>query len=388
MRIAHFDPVGGAAGDMILAALIDAGVPPAAIRGLVAKLRLGGVRIAVRTERRSGIRVRRVDVVLPGPRRTRPTRLAEVLARIARAPIPEEVRARASAIFRRLAEAEAAAHGTTVGRVHLHEAGARDALVDVVGAALGLSILGVDRVSCAPLPLGRGHVKTAHGPIPLPGPATAEILRGHEVRFTGIEGEQTTPTGAAILATLCGTFRPPPPFRLERTGIGAGSRPDGEAPNVLRVFIGEMTGGRSEEVWILETGIDDMNPEHYTHLFDLLHAGGALEVSLAPVVMKKSRPGTILRVLAPPDRVATLEEAILRETSTFGIRRLRAERTCIDRELIRVRTPYGFVRVKVGRIGGEIVTRSPEFEDCRRAAARHRVPLKQVYESAADHARP
>ena len=382
MRIATFDPIGGAAGDMILAALIDAGLPALRLRRLVRDLGLPGVKLRVRQEHRRGIQVRRLDVVLPKGGRQKATKLREVLARLEKAKIAGDVRKGAARIFRRLAEAEAVVHGTTVGRVHLHEAGARDALVDVVGAVFGLKSLGVERVHCAPLPLGEGHVHASHGAIPLPAPATVELLRGREVRLTGEPGEHTTPTGAAILSTLVERFGPPPPFVLGETGYGAGARDDGVKPNWLRVFIGETSGGAGEEVWLLETGIDDMNPEHYTHLFGVLHEAGALEVSVTPTFMKKNRPGTLLRVVCAPDRVAAVEEKILRETTTFGVRRVRAERTCLGRETRKVRTRYGTVRVKLGMIGGEVVTRSPEYEDCRKAAARSGATLKAIYEAA------
>lgn len=382
MHIAYFDPIGGASGDMILASLLDAGLSAAALRKEIGKIAVSGARLVIRKEPRGPIQATRVEVKFPAAKRPRPVRLKEILGILDRSRISSEVRKMASSIFRRLARAEAVVHGTTLGRVHLHEAGARDALVDVVGAVAGLSLLGVERVYSAPLNLGTGSTDSEHGIIPLPAPATVELLRGHEVWFTDELGEHTTPTGAAVLSTLCEGFGSPPLFRIERTGYGAGRRADGSTPNLLRVVLGEVSGRPGERVWILETGIDDMNPEHYTHLFERLQEAGALEVSATPTLMKKNRPGTLLRVVAPLGDVDSLGEILLRETTTFGLRRHLAERTCLDREIRKVRTRYGTVRVKVGRIGDDVVTSSPEFEDCRRLAAKAGVPLKSVYNAA------
>ncbi|MCZ6688448.1 MAG: nickel pincer cofactor biosynthesis protein LarC [Planctomycetota bacterium] len=382
MRIAYFDPIGGAAGDMILAALLDAGLPAAALRREIAKIGIRGAKLTIRKEQRGVIQATRVDVKLPGSSRQKPVGLKDVVRVLEKSKLSDEIRGKAKSIFRRLAQAEAAVHGTTVGRVHLHEAGARDALIDVVGAVAGLSLLGVERVLCAPLNLGTGTVDSQHGTLPLPAPATVELLKGHEVWFADELGEHTTPTGAAILSTLCGSFGPPPLLKIEQVGYGAGTRDDGVVPNLLRVFVGEVAGPPGEKVWILETGIDDMNPEHYTHLFDRLQKAGALEVSATPTYMKKNRPGTLLRVVTHGDRISQLEEILLRETTTFGLRRHAAERTCLDRRTERVKTRYGTVRVKVGLLGGDVVTRSPEFEDCRKLADRAGVPLKRVYEAA------
>ena len=382
MRIAYFDPVGGASGDMILAALLDAGLSPTSLRKVVGKIAIPRTRLSVRKEPRGPIQATRVDVTFPGAPRPRPVRLKDVLGILQRSRLPDDVRKGASAIFRRLAAAEAAVHGTTPGRVHLHEVGARDALVDVVGAVAGLSLMGATRVYCGPLNLGTGSIDSEHGRIPLPAPATVELLKGHQVWFTDELGERTTPTGAAILSTLCGGFGPPPLMKIERTGYGAGRRDDGVTPNLLRLVIGEASEKPGEKVWILETGIDDMNPEHYTHLFEVLQKAGALEVSATPTVMKKSRPGILLRVVVAPERLETVQEVLLRETTTFGIRRHLAERACLDREVRKARTRYGTVRVKLGRIGSDVVTRSPEFEDCRKLAEKAGVPLKTVYEAA------
>jgi hypothetical protein len=295
----------------------------------------------------------------------------------------------ATAVFRRLAEAEARVHGTTPQEVHFHEVGAVDSIVDIVGVCAGLALLGVERVQAGPLPMGSGYIDMAHGRLPVPAPAVVELMRGVATRACDEVGELTTPTGAAILVTLAERFGPMPPMTVEAVGYGAGARQGERVPNLVRVVLGrpcEAAPGQSPEesdtVWLLEANLDDATGETLGAATRRLFAAGALDVWLVPVTMKKGRPGVILSCLADDAAVAEVEETIFRETTTFGVRRTRVQRSKLARELVEVATPMGAVRVKVGRRGGRVVTALPEYEDCLRVAEAAGVPFREVYEAA------
>lgn len=389
MRALHFDPFAGASGDMILGALVDvtkgkdAGELERRLRdALPFDLTLGHERVV-----RRGLAGSRIDVTV---REDRPPRrgLSDILGIISSADLPPAVSEGAAGTFRRLAEAEATVHGTGVDEVHFHEIGAGDCLVDVVGAHLLIHDMDVGRITSGSVPLGSGTVETAHGQLPVPAPATAELLRGVPLSGAEVEGEAVTPTGAALLVTLAGGYTSAPRMTLAGTGYGFGSREGGSLPNALRVFLGEAAeappGGIdwNEEVAVLETTIDDMPGEWAGDLFEVLAGAGALEVSTTPVGMKKSRPGVRLTVLTRPGDALRIAAIIQRETTTFGVRMRTERRTALARELRPVETPWGEVHVKLGRLAGEVVQVSPEHDDCRRVAREAGVPLKKVYEAA------
>ena len=274
-------------------------------------------------------------------------------------------------------------HGYSPEEVHFHEVGALDAIVDIVGTALCLEILGWPKVVASPMPTFHGYARGAHGVFPLPAPATAEILRGVPWRKLDIEGELVTPTGAAIIREIATEFGPLPAMRVERIGYGAG-KSEFEIPNALRVMIGQETAQHSPgTVAVVETNIDDLNPQFYETAMERLFAAGALDVFLTPIQMKKNRPGTLLSVICEPAGTDAIATVILAETSTLGVRISRWERICLERRWEEIATEFGKIRIKIGERGGRLITASPEYEDCKRAAAEHGVPLRQVYESAA-----
>ena len=300
------------------------------------------------------------------------------------AELSEEVKRTAEGIFRRLAEAEGKVHGYSPEEVHFHEVGAVDAIVDIVGAALCLEMLGWPKVVASPMPTFHGYARGSHGVFPLPAPATAEILRGVPWRKLDIEGELVTPTGAAIIREIAAEFGPLPAMRVERIGYGAG-KSDFEIPNALRVMVGQETTTPHSPgtVAVVETNIDDLNPQFYETAMERLFAAGALDVFLTPIQMKKNRPGTLLSVICEPAGTEAIAAVILAETSTLGVRISRWERICLERRWEEVVTEFGKIRIKIGERDGAAITASPEYEDCKRAAAEHGVPVRLVHESAA-----
>jgi len=386
MRAAHFDPFAGASGDMVLAALADAGGD---LDGLAEALRGAlpfGVQLEPERVVRQGIAGTyvRVRVAEDHP----PHRgLSALLAILDAAGLPGPVAESAARTFRALAEAEAAVHGVPVETVHFHEIGAGDTLVDVIGGHWLLDSMGIERVTSGPVAAGSGVIEISHGTMPLPAPATAKLLEGLPVRQGANQGELTTPTGAAILKSSCSSFGAFPAMTVERVGYGFGTRHGNAAPNVLRVFIGEAgelatADDALEEIAVLETTVDDMPGEWIGRLFETLHDRGALEVSTVNVSMKKSRPGVRVTVLTRPGDARSLAEALLRETTTFGVRIRIEQRLALARDHVEVETPWGAVRVKVGTLGGEEVQASPEYEDVRRAAEAGGVTLARVHEAA------
>lgn len=382
MRIAYFDCPSGASGDMVLGALVDAGCELGALESALASLGVEGWRLEARTVERGGLRGTHLAV------RTDPARrfhgLGDMLRPIERSTLPDGVKARAAAVLRRLAEAEAHVHRVPVDAVHFHEVGDLDTLVDVVGSVAGLDALGVERVHVSPLPIGGGSVETAHGRLPVPAPATAELLRGFPVYDNGVLAELVTPTGAAILTTL-GTPGRLPAMTLERIGWGAGTR-ELPIPNLLRVLVGRATPtgaepGEVESLVAVETTIDDMSPQLYEPLVERLLAAGALDVYLTPVVMKRSRPGTVLTALAPPELAERLAEVLFRETTTIGVRWSEVQRRRLPRELVRLPTTMGPVTFKISRLSGRVVTVTPEFEEVRRIADAQGRPVREVLEA-------
>ena len=399
MRIAYFDCPSGAAGDMIMGALVDTGVPFEALRDELAKLRLPGWSLERREVMKGVFRATKIDVHVHDhdhaggaaghshahghDRHEHPDRnLHAILDLIAASDLPAAVKANASRIFTRLGEAEARVHGTTVDHVHFHDVGAVDAIVDVTGACVGLHLLGVDQVHCSALPLGGGFVTGAHGRIPIPGPGTAELLKGFPVVDTGVRRELVTPTGAAILTTLARAAGAMPAMTVEAVGYGAGNM-ELDAPNVIRLFLGRAasSGGR-ETIMQVETTVDDMSPQLWEVVIERLFETGALDVYLTPVTMKKSRPGTVLTALCAPDRVTELSRVLFEESPTIGVRWTAYQRERLDREMVTLPTTYGAIPYKVSRLDGRVVTVTPEFDEVRRIARAKGLPVREVLDQA------
>jgi hypothetical protein len=377
LRICIFDNASGISGDMTLAALLDCGLTLPGLRRRLEGLRLPGWTIRRRRVVRNGIRATRVDVGVPG--RERPRGLGAILEILERSEIPVAVRERAAAIFRRLARAEAKVHGERLRDVHFHEVGATDAIVDVVGVVTALDMLGVEAVYAGPVPLGTGFVETAHGRMPLPAPATLELLRGYPVVRTDRREELTTPTGAALVAGLSKGTDPPAPVVLERVGYGAGRRESPDHPNLLRALLCETDAGTvSDRVLLVETNIDDMDPQLFPHLQEKITAAGALDVFRVPVQMKKDRPGVLLRALVDADAFERVTEAIFRESTTIGLRYWPVGRIKLRRRTERVRTELGTVRVKTVVLPTGERRRKPEHDDCVRIARERGLPLPDV----------
>lgn len=379
MKIAYFDCFAGASGDMILGALLDAGLAREAFLRRLQDLGFQGCDLRVKEVVKGGLRATRVEVVVADEVHER--RLPEIEAIVKQSLLPEAIKEKAIAIFRRLGEVEAGIHGTTPDKVHLHELGGLDTLVDVIGTIAGLAALGVERVYASPLPLGRGFSRSAHGQLPLPAPATLALLEGVPVVGSDLEVELVTPTGAALLTSLAESFGTIPAMRLRSIGYGAGSW-ELPFPNVLRLLIGEMaTPGSAvtETLVCLETNLDDLNPEIYDYVMSRLFAAGALDVFLVPIQMKKNRPATLLSVLCRPGDAEAMSDILFSETSTLGVRKYAVERRALERQIDIVETPYGQVRVKVARWGEGQVKWAPEYEDCRRLAEEKGVPLREIY---------
>jgi hypothetical protein len=393
----HLDPFSGIAGNMFLGALLDLGLSRRELEADLAGLDVRH-RLVVSKVRRGPLAARYVRVVVPGaahhhghrdphdPRHHGRT-WREIRQVLRRAKLRAPVRERAERIFAALAEAEGRVHGIPAERVHFHEVGAVDAIVDVVGAAAGLDRLGIARVTAAPPALGHGTVRSEHGRLPLPAPATLELLRGIPVVPAEVAWETVTPTGAAILRTVVDEFRALPALTLEAIGHGAGDDRKGPLPNVLRALLGRDEALTRDRVVVLEANLDDFVPEHFDHVMERLFAAGALDVTLQHVQMKKSRPGFLLRALAPPARRIALARTLLAETTTLGVRVLEQDRLLLPREVKRVATPFGRVRVKLSFGEGGRVDASAEYEDARRAARKAGVPLRDVLRAAEEQAR-
>ncbi|HEU5197486.1 MAG TPA: nickel pincer cofactor biosynthesis protein LarC [Methylomirabilota bacterium] len=382
-RAVYFDCPSGASGDMILGALVDAGVSLDALQAELGKLGLPGWRLSAREVRRGAFRATKVDVEVEGATRHEHRHLGDIVRILEASGLAPAVVEDAVRVFRRLAEAEARVHGTSVDEVHFHEVGAVDAIVDVTAAVLGLSLLGAPAVHVSALPIGGGFVESAHGRMPVPAPGTAELLRNFPIVDTGVPMELVTPTGAAVLTTLAVGAGRMPAMTVERVGYGAGGRDLPGTPNVLRVFVGEIAGeAASETVAQVETTIDDMSPQLYEPLMERLFEAGALDVFLTPVIMKRSRPGTVLTALCPPERVADLSRVLFEESSTIGLRWTEVSRARLEREMVTITTAYGALPFKVSRLAGRVVTVTPEFADVVRIAREKSLAVREVLDQA------
>lgn len=382
MKIAYLDCPSGISGDMTLAALVDAGVDLAAIQAALDSLGLPkACRLDTEEVKRKGFRARKVNVVHePEQAHRHLHHITEMIDRGALTPAQKDL---AKRIFTLVGEAEAKVHGTTMRKVHFHEVGAVDSIADIVGSAVGWTLLGVDRIVCSPIPTGTGYIEIAHGRVSVPAPATAEILRGVPIAHSTVEAELTTPTGAAIVATVADEFGPLPAMTIEAIGYGAGSRELASQANIARLIVGEAADPTtSDQVWVLETNLDDISGEIIGHTSGLLMEAGALDVYTTAIQMKKNRPGVTLSVLCETAIVPKLEKIIFRETATLGIRRWLASRHKLERRPHTVETPFGPIVGKLAVLADGSASFSPEYESCRRAAAEKNAPLKDVYEAA------
>ena len=382
MRLAYFDCHAGVSGDMILGALVDAGLCTETLQRELDKLHLEGMRLRVGRVHRHGIAATKVDVVAGEGQVHR--HLEDVLGIIEAADVSNRTKRQTCAIFRRLAEAEAEVHGVSVDRVHFHEVGAADAIADIAGAVIGLEQLGVESIYASPLRFGRGTTRSSHGVLPVPVPAVLALCRDVPAERTDIPFELVTPTGAAILTTLAEQIGASPRFRTRRIGYGAGSRDLDQVPNLLRLEIGESESfPQTDVLTLIETNIDDMSPEIYGYLVDRLMDNGARDAYLTPLIMKKGRPGVMLSVLADPDLAQSATDLIFRETTTLGVRLRRVERQTVSRRAEVVETAFGPVSVKIASFDDRTRV-APEYEDCARIARERNVPILEVYRAASD----
>lgn len=383
MKIAYFDCFAGISGDMTLGALIGAGADPEKLREMLSGLGVSGYKLEVKETEKNHIAAMDAEVVLERHHEHHHRRLGDILAIIDGSDLSDWVKEKSRLIFTRLAEAEAKVHGSTLEDVHFHEVGAVDAIVDIVGTAICLELLGRPKAVSSPMPTFTGFATGSHGVFPLPAPATLELLKNVPWREVGAEGELVTPTGAAIITAMASEYGPMPPMIVEKIGYGAGTQVHG-FPNVLRVMLGETSGSRlkSDTVTVIQTNIDDLNPQFYDSVMSRLFDAGALDVFLSPIQMKKNRPGMLLSVISSSELESKVIETALRETSTLGVRVQRMDRVCLDRRWEEVDTKFGKVRIKIGHINGEVINASPEYDDCKRAANEHKAPVKQVYDAA------
>ena len=369
---------------MALGAMLDAGLPLGDLKGALGSLAVSGFDVSAVPVLRAGVSATRFTVHEHGGAQHdhghhTHRHLSAIFELIDKSALSTAGRDRAKGMFQRLAEVEAGIHQMPVEKVHLHEVGALDSIIDIVGIVFALEWAGADRVVCSPLNVGGGMVQSAHGLFPVPAPATVKLLGDAPVYAGTVQKELVTPTGALIVTSYAESFGPVPAMSIEHVGYGAGEHDDPTTPNVLRVLIGRAaTGAKSERVTVVECEIDDMNPQIFGVVMDQLYAAGALEVFYVPVQMKKNRPGTLLTVIAAPERLGQISDIIFRETTTIGLRHSEVARECLDREIVTVETSLGAVRFKVARRNGRVLNAVPEFEDCAKLAAAKNLSVKEV----------
>jgi uncharacterized protein (TIGR00299 family) protein len=381
MRIAYFDCFSGASGDMILGSLIDAGLSPRRFREELKKLRIPTIYLKAKNVLKADLSATQVIVEDRGEKRSH-RNLKEILRIIERSGIEAEVKEKSKEIFKRIASAEAKIHQTPMEEVHFHELGGLDSIVDIVGSVWGIRQLGIEKIYVSKVNVGAGFVKCEHGILPVPAPATLSLMEGKPIYSSGVERELLTPTGAAILTILGSEFGPMPLMKVDRIGYGAG-RDNLTHPNLLRLIIGTSEStSEKERVAVIETNIDDMNPQFYDYVMEKLLAIEVLEVFVTPILMKKNRPGHLLTVICPSGKLPSVAEFLFKETTTLGLRWHEEEREKTDREIRPLRTKYGRIRFKLARWEGRIVNLSPEYDDCKRLALERGVPLKDVFEEA------
>ncbi|REJ78609.1 MAG: nickel pincer cofactor biosynthesis protein LarC [Acidobacteria bacterium] len=379
MRKLYFDCFAGASGNMILGALLDAGADRKALETEVGNLGLEGVELAVKRVNRAGISATHVEVIYPKQDHHR--HLSDIIEIIENASLSEKVKERSTAVFNKLAEAEAKVHGIDIGKVHFHEVGALDAIVDIVGACVCFEILKIDSFAVSKIHTGSGFVEMDHGKYPVPPPAVASLLSGFEAYSEDVDGELLTPTGAAIIAALCNASEPMPRMKIESTGYGAGTRQYDKFPNVLRILIGESNETADEayeNLRLIETNIDDATPQVLGHIMDKAFEKGALDCWFTAIQMKKNRPAVLISILAQPAKEEELKSLLFRETTTIGLRLRDVSRQCLEREVVSLPTRYGDIEIKVARFEGAVVNAKPEFGQVRELADRNDVSVREV----------
>jgi len=382
MKIAYLDCASGISGDMTLGALVDAGADLSVIQAGIHSLGLEGCRLTAEEVKKNGFRATQITIQHPPEHVHR--HLADITKMIDESQLSANQKETAKNIFIRLGKAEAKVHGTTIDKVHFHEVGAVDSIADIVGVAIGWDLLNVDRICASPIPTGTGTIQIAHGRCSLPAPATAELLKGIPLADSNVESELTTPTGAAIVAELADVFGPLPGMSIETIGCGAGERDLPSQPNLLRLLLGtiDATPSPANTIWIVETQLDDSTGEWIGHLQEQLFAMGAIDVYCTAIQMKKNRPGVLLTALCHCEKLMSVETAILQHSTTLGLRKWSAERTILPRSTHQVTTPWGDVSGIVAQRPGNLVSFSPEYEDCRKLAQKSGVPLVEIYRTA------
>ncbi|HTZ18554.1 MAG TPA: nickel pincer cofactor biosynthesis protein LarC [Dissulfurispiraceae bacterium] len=384
MKTAYFECAAGISGDMCLGALVDAGAKFNAIKKLLSQIPIAGYTISARRVMRAGISSTKVDVIVVDKRghaHSETRKWKDIRAIVNKSVLPERIKQKGLAIFRNLFEAEGKVHGEPFDSVHLHELGATDCIVDIFGTLIGMDVLGIEKVVVSPINLGSGTVHTAHGILPVPTPATIELLKGFPVYSSEIQFELTTPTGAVILKTLASSSTSFPCMSVETIGYGAGNREITRMPNVLRLSVGRpypADGATDNSVMVMETNIDDMNPQYYEGAMKKLFAAGALDVFLENIIMKKGRPAVKLTAIVGDNEADKIADILFRETTTIGIRFYRAERKVLDREIKKIKTKYGLIRFKISRLRGKIMTCTPEYEDVRSISEKTNIPAREI----------
>jgi len=384
MKQAYLDCFSGISGDMFVGALLDVGLPLERLLAELKKIPLGSYEFERTRALRGHLVGTRVEIRVPGKQPHR--KLRDIEALIADSGLSTGVKEQTLKVFSRLAQAEGKLHNMPPEQVHFHEVGAVDAILDIVGTCIGLELLDISHLTCSPVNVGSGCVQAAHGTLPVPAPASLELLKDLPIYSSGIDGELVTPTGAALISTLATGFGPIPPMRVERIGYGAGAREIPGHPNLARLLLGESAepvrvrdGAPGDEVVsVIEANVDDMSPQLYGYFIDQALAAGALDVTCTPIQMKKDRPGILLSVLCTPEKGDALAQMLFEQTTTIGVRIYEARRKILERELVSIQTPYGAVNVKVAKRDGKVLNVAPEYEDCRRLASEKGVPLKQV----------
>lgn len=381
MRIAYFDCFSGISGDMVLGAMLDAGVDIESVKRELMKLYLDGYEIRVSKVDRNGLAGTKVDIVVDKEKHIHSANYGDIKKIIEKSGLSERIKNDSIRIFKRIAEAEAKIHNTPIDNIHFHEVGAVDSIIDVVGAAVCIDLLAIDEIISSPVNTGSGTVKTEHGLLPVPAPAAAEMLRGFPFYSSDIKFELATPTGVGIITVMAKEFNLMPLMKTTAIGYGAGSSNFLNLPNVLRIVIGETYNPlECDSVIVIESNIDDMNPQFYDHIIDRLFEGGALDVFLTPIIMKKNRPAVKISILADKDNTDRLADILLKETTSFGLRMHSVGRIKLEKEIKTIETEYGNVKVKIGKRGGRTINIAPEYEDCKRIAKERGVPIMEVYE--------
>jgi uncharacterized protein (TIGR00299 family) protein len=388
MRQAYLDCFSGISGDMFVGALLDLGLPLESLLAELKKIPLGCYEFKRTRAVRGHLAGTRIEILIPAEQPHR--KLADIEGLIAHSALSAGVQEQVLKVFRRLAEAEGKLHNMPPEQVHFHEVGAMDSILDIVGTCVGLELLDIAQLTCSPVNVGSGSVLAAHGSLPVPAPASLELLKDVPIYSSGVEGELVTPTGAALITTLAAGFGPIPAMKVERIGYGAGAREIPGQPNLARLLLGQSAepvaaqpGAPGDEVVsVIEANVDDMSPQLYGFFIDQALAAGALDVTCTPIQMKKNRPGILLSVLCTPEKCDALAQMLFEQTTSIGVRIYEARRKVLERELVSVETPYGAVKVKVARRDGKVLNVAPEYEDCQRLATEKGVPLKQVMAAA------